>query len=116
RLVLNRHSVSARVPLVHAGVRGLGGQLTFLRPPSTPCLACFLQEAPAGDPMARIDATSSPPPILGAVAGVIGCLQALEALKFLTAIGERAESRIVFLDGETMRFEVVEIAKNPRCQ
>jgi adenylyltransferase/sulfurtransferase len=115
RLLVNRLSVSARIPLVHAGVRGLGGQLAFLRPPATPCLACFLQEAPAREPAERSDGPSNPPPILGAVAGVMGCLQALEALKFLTGIGERAESRIVFLDGETMKFEIVEIAKNPDC-
>ena len=114
RLVVNRLSVSARIPLVHAGVRGLGGQLAFLRPPATPCLACFLQEAPAREPAEPTDGPSNPP-ILGAVAGVMGCLQALEALKFLTGIGERAESRIVFLDGETMKFEIVEIAKNPDC-
>jgi adenylyltransferase/sulfurtransferase len=115
RLVLNRHSVSTRVPMVHAGVRGLGGQLTFLRPPATPCLACFMEEAPVLAPAGRADAEPSPPPILGAVAGAMGCLQALEAVKFLTGIGERAEGRIVFLDGEMMKFEVAEIARRPDC-
>jgi molybdopterin/thiamine biosynthesis adenylyltransferase len=112
RLVLNGLSVSAHLPLVHAGVRGLGGQLSFLRPPTTACLACFMQEATSEDAAA---AQSDPPPILGAVAGAMGCLQALEALKYLTGIGERAENRIVFLDGETMKVEEVEISKNPDC-
>ena len=112
RLVLNGLSVSVRLPLVHAGVRGLGGQLSFLRPPATACLACFMQDASVEEPAAL---QSGPPPILGAVAGAMGCLQALEALKFLTGIGERAENRIVFLDGETMKFEEVEIVKNPDC-
>ncbi len=112
RLILNQLSVSAHLPLVHAGVRGLGGQLSFLRPPATACLACFLQEAFIGEPVA---APPGPPPILGAVAGAMGCLQALEALKYLTGIGECAENRIIFLDGETMRFDAVEIARNPGC-
>ena len=112
RLVLNGLSVSVRLPLVHAGVRGLGGQLSFLRPPATACLACFMQDASVEDPAAL---QSGPPPILGAVAGAMGCLQALEALKYLTGIGERAENRIVFLDGETMKVEEVEISKNPDC-
>ena len=112
RLVLNGLSVSVRLPLVHAGVRGLGGQLSFLRPPATACLACFMQDASVEEPAAL---QSGPPPILGAVAGAMGCLQALEALKFLTGIGERSENRIVFLDGETMKFEEVEISKNPDC-
>ncbi len=115
RLIVNGLSVRARIPLVHAGVRGLGGQLAFLRPPATPCLACFLRESPGEGPADRPAGRPNPPPILGAVAGVMGCLQALEALKFLTGIGEPAESRIVFLDGETMKFEIVEIAKNPGC-
>lgn len=112
RLVLNGLSVSARLPMVHAGVRGLAGQLSFLRPPTTACLACFMQEVTGEDPAA---AQSGPPPILGAVAGAMGCFQALEALKYLTGIGERAENRIVFLDGETMKVEEVEISKNPDC-
>ncbi len=49
RMVLNGLSVRARIPLVHAGVRALGGQLTFLHPPATPCLACFLRDEPAAD-------------------------------------------------------------------
>ena len=112
RLVLNGLSVSVRLPLVHAGVRGLGGQLSFLRPPATACLACFMQDASVEEPAAL---QSGPPPILGVVAGAMGCLQALEALKFLTGIGERSENRIVVLDGETMKFEEVEISKNPVC-
>lgn len=112
RLALNLFSVSARLPMVHAGVRGLGGQLTFLRPPSTPCLVCFMHEAPAQD---AVTVTTNPPPILGAIAGALGCLQALEALKFLTGIGDRAENRIIFVDGETMKIEEVAIAKNPDC-
>jgi molybdopterin-synthase adenylyltransferase len=113
RMILNGLSVRARIPLVHAGVRALGGQLAFLRPPATPCLACFLREpspeagssGPAGQPL----------PILGAVAGAMGCLQALEALKYLVGVGEYAECRILFFDGETMSFESVPIARSPDC-
>jgi len=109
RLALNQYSVIARLPLVHAGVRSLGGQLTFLNPPSTPCLACFMREPDSGSLPSGI------PPILGAVAGALGCLQALETLKYLTGIGERAENRLIFLDGETLKIEEVAIAKDPAC-
>jgi len=107
RMVLNRSSLRTRVPLVHAGVKGMGGQLSFLRPPSTPCLACFLGE--------ERDVAPGPLPIVGAVAGTMGCLQALEALKYLTGIGERAENRILFFDGEALSFESVPIARRPGC-
>jgi molybdopterin-synthase adenylyltransferase len=113
RMILNSLSVKARIPLVHAGVRALGGQLTFLRPPATPCLACFLREPSpeAGSP----GPAEQPLPILGAVAGAMGCLQALEALKYLAGVGECAENRILFFDGETMSFESVPVARSPDC-
>jgi molybdopterin/thiamine biosynthesis adenylyltransferase len=114
RLALNKLSVGKGLPMVHAGVRSLGGQLTFLRPPDTPCLACFMQEGPV-DPPRGSAFLPGPPPILGAIAGVLGCLQALEALKFLAGIGDRAENRIIFVDGETMKIEEAAIAKNPDC-
>jgi molybdopterin/thiamine biosynthesis adenylyltransferase len=115
RMVLNGLSVRARIPLVHAGVRGLGGQLSFLRPPATACLACFMQAVPERSTGGGLEAALEPPPILGAIAGTLGCLEALEALKYLTGIGERAEGRILFFDGETLSFDSVEIARNPAC-
>jgi molybdopterin/thiamine biosynthesis adenylyltransferase len=118
RLVLNRLSVDSSLPLVHAGVRGLGGQLAFLHPPATACLACFLQESTAEEPAARPAALTSSLtlPILGAVAGTLGCLQALEALKYLAGTGENLRNRVIFLDGETMEFREVEITRNPDCR
>lgn len=115
RMVLNALSVRARIPLVHAGVRAMGGQLSFLRPPATPCLACFLEEPPPGSGQAGGKLAEEGSPILGATAGCMGCLQALEALKYLTGTGERAENRIVFFDGETMSFDEVKVARNPDC-
>jgi adenylyltransferase/sulfurtransferase len=90
---------------MHAGVRGLAGQLSFLHPPATPCLACFLEEGPAEQPL----------PILGATAGVMGCLQALEALKYLAGMDGLAENRIVFFDGASMSFDSVAVARRPGC-
>lgn len=115
RMVLNGLSVRSHIPMVHAGVRALGGQLSFLRPPATPCLACFMEEPADGSGADGLDAAQQPPPILGATAGVVGCLQALEALKYITGIGERAENRLVFFDGEAMSFDEVRIARNPGC-
>ena len=111
RLIINELAVRARLPLVHAGVRGLSGQLTFVHPPETACLACFMGDAAASEPADSED----PPPILGAVAGVMGCLQALEAVKYLTGIGAAAKNRIIFWDGELMEFEEVKIGRNPAC-
>ncbi len=73
RHVINRVSVKKRIPMIHAGVAEFRGQLTFLNPPETPCLACFLdQKSPKG----KIQ-------VAGATPGVMGSLQAVEAIKYL---------------------------------
>jgi adenylyltransferase/sulfurtransferase len=105
RYVLNTHAVKTGIPLVHAGVTALSGQLTFVHPPETPCLACLFPVPPAGGVF----------PILGATAGVIGCLQALEVLKFLSGSGSLLKGKILFFDGEEMRFHIRREIKVPAC-
>jgi molybdopterin/thiamine biosynthesis adenylyltransferase len=105
RQVLNGLAVRRGLPLVHAGVTGWCGQVTFLHPPATACLACIVPESP---PTAVF-------PILGATAGLLGCLQALEALKYLTGGGPLLAGRLLFCDGSAMQFEEVAVQKDPRC-
>jgi adenylyltransferase/sulfurtransferase len=105
RYILNDHAVKSGLPLVHAGVNGFCGQLTFIHPPHTACLACLVAEAP-------------PPgtfPILGAAAGAVGCLEALEALKYLTGSGELSKGRLLFFDGESLEVQEVRFDKDPEC-
>lgn len=106
RQVLNNVSVKRNIPMVHAGVSEMRGQITFLHPPETPCLSCFM---PMND-------TKKKNNIVGATAGVMGSLQALEAIKYLTGIGQPLKNRLLFWDGESMNFETIGIRKNPRCR
>ncbi|MBN2552495.1 MAG: HesA/MoeB/ThiF family protein [Spirochaetales bacterium] len=105
RYVLNDYAVRAAVPLVHAGVSGLCGQIAFIQPPQTACLACLVPEAPPTGVF----------PILGAAAGVLGCLEALEALKFLSGTGRLLKGRLLFCDGESMEFQEVGFDRDPDC-
>jgi molybdopterin-synthase adenylyltransferase len=105
RRILNTISVKIKIPMVHAGVSEMRGQITFLHPPETPCLSCFL---PMKDNRKKNN-------IVGATAGVIGSLQALEAIKYLTGIGQPLKNRLLFWDGMSMNFEIIGIRKNPRC-
>jgi adenylyltransferase/sulfurtransferase len=105
RHVLNAHACDAGLPFVHAGVTGMSGQITFIHSPETPCLFCFVPQA-------------TPPavfPIVGATAGVIGTLEALEVLKYLTGKGTLLKNRMLFWDGERMQFHEVPLRKDPRC-
>jgi molybdopterin/thiamine biosynthesis adenylyltransferase len=106
RYILNDHAVKTGLPLVHAGVNGFAGQIAFIHPPQTACLACLVTEAPPPETF----------PILGATAGTVGCLEALEALKYLTGTGELLEGRLLFFDGETMQVQEVRFDRDPECR
>jgi molybdopterin/thiamine biosynthesis adenylyltransferase len=105
RYILNDHAVKTGLPLVHAGVNGFCGQIAFIHPPHTACLACLVPEAPPAKTF----------PILGATAGAVGCLEALEALKYLTGTGQLLKGRLLFFDGETMEVQEVRFDRDPEC-
>ena len=106
RYILNDHAVKAGLPLVHAGVNGFCGQIAFIHPPQTACLTCLVAEAPPPETF----------PILGATAGAVGCLEALEALKYLTGTGELLKRRLLFFDGEIMQVQEGRFDKDPECR
>jgi len=105
RQVLNSLAVRRSLPMIHAGVTGYCGQITFLHPPATACLACIVPQSPPQELF----------PILGATAGLLGCLEALEALKYLTGGGPLLAGRLLFCDGAAMQFQEVAIERDPRC-
>ena len=105
RYILNDRAVKIGLPLVHAGVNGFYGQIAFVHPPHTGCLACLVAEPPPPETF----------PILGATAGALGCLEALEALKYLTGTGELLKGRLLFFDGETMEVQEVRFDRDPEC-
>ncbi len=106
RLFLNSVSHKNRIPMVHAGVSGYYGQLTFINPGTTPCLNCFISE----------NTQQSSKAITGAMAGLTGSMQAIEALKFLTGTGEVLAGKLLYIDCMTMRFSTINMAKNPGCR
>ncbi len=106
RHILNRISLHNRVPMIHAGVSEFYGQVTFIQPGETPCLACFI-------PDYTPSATGG---ILGCVAGVIGSIQAVEAIKYLTGTGGLLKNRLLHIDLKTMSFAETRIKKNPECK
>ena len=105
RFVLNAAAIRKRIPLVHASIRGLEGRLAFLRPPRTACLRCMIRKAPAPEVF----------PVVGAAPGVIGSLQAVEAVKFLAGIGENLTGRLLIWDGVRMERQVFSVPKDPSC-
>ncbi|MGA9458906.1 MAG: HesA/MoeB/ThiF family protein [Desulfobaccales bacterium] len=100
------------LPLVSAAATGWHGQLLVARPGAeNPCYRCLLPEpppaaVPAGDTAG----------ILGAVAGVMGCLQAVETLKLLLGRESDLTRRLLAYDGLQGRFQTVSRVKKPDCE
>lgn len=105
RYILNEAAVRKHIPLIYGSVWGMDGRLSFIYPPETPCFRCLFHEGP-------------PPgtfPIVGAVPGVIGSLQALEALKYLTGIGSNLKGKQLVWEGSTMTFKTLRMFTDPAC-
>ncbi len=107
RLLLNREAVRQRKPLVDCAMFGLEVQVTTVVPGKTPCLACLYPEIPPGWKRRF--------PVLGAAAGVAGCLGAAEAVKVIAGVGEPLLGRILTGDLRDMSFRTLRISRNPRC-
>ena len=105
RHVLNEYACTHALPFVHAGVFGMSGQLTFIHTPETPCLYCIFPGSPPSEIF----------PIVGATAGVIGTLEVLETLKYLTGKGNLLKNRMLFWDGDQMHFHEITLQKDPHC-
>lgn len=105
RFILNEYSVGRSLPLVHAGVQGLSGQLSFFHPPETPCLRCVFPDVPPREKTA----------VLGVAAGILGSMEASEALKFLSGRGGMLENRLLIWDGDRSTMEVVDVSRDPSC-
>ena len=112
RHALNRACVAARRPLVSgAGIR-FDGQVTVfdLRDPASPCYHCLFAES--------ADATEERCAVMGVFAplvGIIGTLQAAEAVKLLSAIGESLSGRLLLFDALASRWHEVRLARDPHC-
>jgi adenylyltransferase/sulfurtransferase len=105
RYIINRHSVRKGVPFVHAGVAGFSGQMLFVHSPETACLECVFPEVPQ----------SGTVPIAGATAGVVGSLEAVEAIRFLLGEEPAGKNRLLIWSGGDMVFDVIEVDKAENC-
>ena len=109
RYVINDACCAQRVALVEGGALGFGGMVMASRPGETACYRCAFPTAPPDAPSCR-DAG-----MLGAVAGVIGSLQALEALKLLSGVGTAPGDVIVQFDGLSLTQTLVRTSRRADC-
>lgn len=98
-------------PWVYGSVERFSGQVSVFGAPDGPCYRCLFPEQPAPGSTASCEEIG----VLGAVPGVIGALQANEALKWILGIGEPLVGRLLTLDLLTMATRTIEFERRPEC-
>jgi molybdopterin/thiamine biosynthesis adenylyltransferase len=107
RMLMNREAVRQGKPMVECAMYELEGQITTILPGRTPCLACLYPQQPP--------AWKRQFPVFGAVAGMIGSMGAMEAIKVLSGLGEVLAGRLWICDLRDMSFRTVKISADPAC-
>jgi len=111
RFAINAACVKHKVPLVSGAAIRFDGQISVYdsRQPDSPCYQCLYGHADA-----TVD-TCAQAGILGPVVGMVGCIQAIEAIKLICGIGDSLAGRLVLFDGLTMEWNEIRLARNPDC-
>ena len=107
KFLINDACVMANKPFSHAGILRFNGQLMTVIPHETPCYRCVFENPPPKG----VVPTCREAGVIGAMAGVIGTLQALEAIKYITGAGKLLTGRILTVDALTMNIRTVRIPK-----
>jgi len=110
RYILNRACVQLDIPYVFGAAIGLEGNLSVFLPHKTPCLECVLPGV-RDDFLSTCDARG----VLGATAGIIGTMQAMETIKVLTGIGSVLSGKLMVCDFHDMYITTVDIFKRSDC-
>lgn len=107
KFLINDACVMEKKPFSHAGIIRFKGQLTTVVPGESPCYRCIFKNPPPKDAVP----TCKQAGVIGAMGGVIGSLQAMEAVKFLTGAGELLTGYLLTYDALTMEFHKVKLPK-----
>ena len=112
RYLCNDTCYSLKKPLVSAALVRFEGQLsTFKAYDGGPCYRCLFPEPPDPDMVPRCDTVG----IFGAVAGVMGSLQATEVLKELLGLGTSMSGQLLLFDALDQTFRKIKVPKDPDC-
>jgi molybdopterin/thiamine biosynthesis adenylyltransferase len=105
RYLLNKIAIKKNIPFIHGAINGFHGQATTVLPGKSACLRCIFRLAP-------------PPavfPVLGVTPGIIGLIQATEAIKYIVGIGDLLAGKLLLWDGLNCQIDIVHVEKNPLC-
>ena len=111
KFLINDACYFENIPYSHAGILRFDGQLMTVIPHQSACYRCVFQ----GPPPAGAVPSCSQAGVLGVLAGVIGSLQAAEAIKYLLGLGDLLTDSLLAFDALKMRFRKLDLHRNPDC-
>jgi len=111
KFLINDACVMKRIPFSHGGILSFSGQTMTVLPKESACYRCVFHKTPSKNMIPSCFESG----VLGVVAGMLGTIQAAEALKFITGAGELLADELLTFDALTMNFRKVSLRKNPGC-
>lgn len=111
RYLVNDACVLLRKPNVYGSIFRFDGQASVFAPPKGPCYRCLYPEPP---PPGEVPSCAEGG-VLGILPGVIGCIQATEAIKLILGQGSSLIGRLLTYDALEMRFSEFRVRRNPKC-
>jgi molybdopterin/thiamine biosynthesis adenylyltransferase/rhodanese-related sulfurtransferase len=111
RYLVNDASLKVRVPVVHGSIFRFEGQATVFAPYDGPCYRCLVPEPPP----AELAPSCAEAGVLGVLPGIIGSIQAMEAIKLLLDLGDSLSGRLLTYDAMDESFRTYKLSRDPQC-
>jgi molybdopterin/thiamine biosynthesis adenylyltransferase/rhodanese-related sulfurtransferase len=111
RYLVNDASVFHGIPVVHGSIYRFEGQVTVFKPQEGPCYRCLFPQPPPPE----LAPSCAEGGVLGVLPGIIGSLQANEALKLALGIGDTLTGRLLLFDALAAEFSEVTLRRDPSC-
>jgi molybdopterin/thiamine biosynthesis adenylyltransferase/rhodanese-related sulfurtransferase len=111
RYLVNDASLLKRIPVVHGSIFRFEGQATVFAPYEGPCYRCMIPEPPP----AELAPSCAEAGVLGVLPGIIGSIQAMEAIKLLLQLGDPLIGRLLAYDALEESFRTFKVNRDPEC-
>jgi len=111
RYLVNDAALLERIPVVHGSIFRFEGQVTVFDPYNGPCYRCMIPEPPP----AELAPSCAEAGVLGVLPGIVGSIQAVEAIKILLGIGDPLVGRLLAYDALEQSFRTFKVRRDPAC-
>jgi molybdopterin/thiamine biosynthesis adenylyltransferase/rhodanese-related sulfurtransferase len=111
RYLVNDASLHLRIPVVHGSIFRFEGQATVFAPYEGPCYRCLFPEPPPPE----LAPSCAEAGVLGVLPGIVGSIEAMEAIKLVLGIGDPLTGRLLTYDSLTEEFRTLRLRRDPEC-